>query len=120
MSKSIKDSIRRHYDLITPFYLKIWGEHIHHGLWLKGNETKEDAQENLVRELIKIGQIPKRAKILDVGCGLGGSSMYLANHLGAEVVGITLSRVQADMASKKVTEGGGLKMWNSLLWTPRI
>ena len=83
MSKSIKDSIRRHYDLITPFYLKIWGEHIHHGLWLKGNETKEDAQENLVRELIKIGQIPKRAKILDVGCGLGGSSMYLANHLGA-------------------------------------
>ena len=106
MSKSIKDSIRRHYDLITPFYLKIWGEHIHHGLWLKGNETKEDAQENLVRELIKIGQIPKRAKILDVGCGLGGSSMYLANHLGAEVVGITLSRVQVDMASKKVTEGG--------------
>ncbi|OHB20435.1 MAG: hypothetical protein A2939_04445 [Parcubacteria group bacterium RIFCSPLOWO2_01_FULL_48_18] len=97
----MKDLIRKHYDLITPFYLKLWGEHIHHGLWLKGNETKEEAQENLIRELIRIGQVQKDAKILDVGCGLGGSSIYLANHLCAEVTGITISPVQAEMANKK-------------------
>jgi len=104
MRESIKSFIQRHYDLITPYYLKLWGEHIHHGLWLKGDETKEEAQENLIRELINLGQIQRNAKILDVGCGLGGSSIYLARHLNAEVLGITLSPIQAKMASRRVTE----------------
>lgn len=39
---------------------------------------------------------PKR--IVDVGCGIGGSSRYLAKKYGAQVQGITLSPVQAKMA----------------------
>lgn len=41
-------------------------------------------------------KIPK--KIADVGCGIGGSSRYLARKYGAQCQGITLSPVQAQRA----------------------
>ncbi|MBS0208577.1 MAG: hypothetical protein JSS27_06440 [Planctomycetes bacterium] len=31
-----KSAVRSHYDLVTPFYRLLWGEHIHHGLWHAG------------------------------------------------------------------------------------
>jgi 2-polyprenyl-3-methyl-5-hydroxy-6-metoxy-1,4-benzoquinol methylase len=38
----------------------------------------------------------KPKSIVDVGCGIGGSSRYLAKKYGAECRGITLSPVQAE------------------------
>ena len=40
----------------------------------------------------------KPKSIVDVGCGIGGSSRYLAKKYGAECRGITLSPVQAERA----------------------
>lgn len=36
---------------------------------------------------------------MDVGCGIGGSSRYLAKQYGAQCCGITLSPVQAERAN---------------------
>jgi hypothetical protein len=42
-------TIARHYDSLDYFNRDIWGEHIHHGLWLDGGETPREAAEQLSR-----------------------------------------------------------------------
>lgn len=96
-------SIRHHYDKLSSLYCGFWGEHIHHGYWENG-ETPAKAQENLVRELARRAEIPTGAHVLDVGCGVGGSSLWLAKNLGCNVLGLTLSPVQAAMAAKKAQD----------------
>lgn len=87
-----KRDIQLHYDLATVFYRILWGRHIHHGLW-EGTESPSQAQQNLVDTLARLANIAAGDRVVDVGCGMGGSSLYLAM-LGAHVTGITLSPVQ--------------------------
>ena len=93
-----KRSIRFHYDLTTLFYRLLWGEHIHHGLWQK-DESPKDAQVRLTREVARLAGIEAGESVLDVGCGMGGSSLYLARHHGCQVTGVTISGVQRRWAS---------------------
>ena len=80
-------------------------EHIHHGLWRPGQESmsKEDAQVALVDEMIRAAKLPKGAKVLDVGCGVGGTSIKLAM-AGHSVTGVSLSPVQVGMAKENLAK----------------
>src|SRR5690242_18413718 len=84
-----KEKVRDHYDRISPYYHSLWGEHIHHGYWIRGDESKEVAQVQLIEPLARAAGIPPGARILDVGCGFGASSIYLARKYAAEATGIT-------------------------------
>jgi tocopherol O-methyltransferase len=99
-----KEKIREYYDVMSPYYSELWGEHIHHGYWIEGNESREAAQIQLVEHLAKTAGIPVGCKILDVGCGMGASSIYLARHYHAQVTGITISPVQVKMATRAAAE----------------
>jgi len=94
------ERIRTLYDRISPYYRSLWGEHIHHGYWIRGDETKEQAQVQLIEHLAQLAGIASGACILDVGCGFGASSIYLARNYKAEATGITISPIQVEMASK--------------------
>ena len=101
-----KDLVRDHYNRVSPYYHSLWGQHLHHGYWIRGDESKETAQLQLVEHLAQAAQIPLHARILDVGCGFGGSSIYLARQYDAEVIGITISPLQVEMANKAATQAG--------------
>lgn len=88
-----KRDIQFHYDLSTFFYRLLWGSHIHHGLW-DGDESPEVAQLNLTDTLASLAEVQPGQHVIDVGCGMGGSSIRLAKRYGAGVTGITLSPVQ--------------------------
>jgi tocopherol O-methyltransferase len=100
----LKDRIVQHYDELSPFYKDIWGVHIHHGYWKNGTETKEDAQEQLIKELIARANIRNGCRILDVGCGLGGSAIFLSKILSARTTGITISPVQVAIGNALARE----------------
>jgi tocopherol O-methyltransferase len=88
-----KRDIRSHYNLSTLFYRLLWGRHIHHGLWT-ADESPSVAQQQLTETLAQEAGILRHDRVLDVGCGMGGSSLYLAKQLGCEVTGITISPLQ--------------------------
>lgn len=76
------------------------GEHIHHGYWENDSQTKEEAQVNLIQLLLRISKVGDNSTVLDVGCGIGGTSRYLASTLGCTVTGITISTKQVEIANR--------------------
>ena len=74
------------------------GEHIHHGYFLKPEDTKEVAQLQLIELLLQRSGLQKDSSVLDVGCGVGGTSRYLAREYNCSVTGITISGTQVKMA----------------------
>lgn len=97
--------VRKHYDRLSLLYRMFWGEHLHHGYWT-GAETASRAQIQLMEQLAGRAQIQRGASVLDIGCGLGGSAMWLAHQYGCRVIGMTISPVQASMASRRANRLG--------------
>ena len=95
-----KQKVTDHYDRASPYYQDLWGMHIHHGYWISGDETKEKAQIQLIEHLARAAGLRPGSKIVDVGCGLGGSSIYLAKNYAGDATGITISPIQVEMARK--------------------
>jgi tocopherol O-methyltransferase len=102
----LKDRIAQHYGELSPFYRDVWGVHIHHGYWKNGAESKEEAQEQLIRELIARAEIKNGCRVLDVGCGMGGSAIFLSEILDAHVTGITISPVQVELGNELARQRG--------------
>ncbi len=100
-----KRSIRHHYDLATPFYRLLWGRHIHHGLW-EGEESPEAAQQRLIDYLAAAAGLGAGQAVLDVGCGMGGSSIDLARRYHCTTTGLTLSPVQRIWAALSARRQG--------------
>ena len=87
---------------------RLWGEHIHLGFYHPRNKHIDfrKAKIEFVHQLVKwsgLDNLPKGARVLDVGCGIGGSSRILADYYGFNVVGITLSSEQVKRA-RQLTE----------------
>jgi tocopherol O-methyltransferase len=104
MTKSLYQQIQHFYDTSSGLWEQVWGEHMHHGYYgLAGTDRKErrQAQIDLIEELLSWAQIKQACRVLDVGCGIGGSSLYLAQKFSAAVTGITLSPVQAARATER-------------------
>ena len=83
---------------------RLWGEHIHLGFYpLNKNIDFREAKVQFVHELVSwsgLDKLPRGSRVLDVGCGIGGSSRILANYYGFNVTGITISPAQVKRAKE--------------------
>ena len=62
---------------------------IHFGFWEKDTKSRQEAMVNQDKEIIKVGVIKKGDRVLDAGCGVGGTAIYIAKIIGARVTGIS-------------------------------
>jgi tocopherol O-methyltransferase len=109
MPITLQQQIQRFYDASSGLWEEVWGEHMHHGYYgADGTEKKErrQAQIDLIEELLTWAGVQQATNILDVGCGIGGSSLYLAEKFDAQATGITLSPVQAGRATDRAIAAG--------------
>jgi tocopherol O-methyltransferase len=113
--EQLKAKIKEHYDELSPYYHDLWGRHIHHGYWITGQESKEDAQTQLIELLAKEGGLRSGCHVLDVGCGVGGTSIWLSKKFNAQVTGVTLSSVQVSMAQRLAHQEGTASLTTFLL-----
>ncbi|XP_071723538.1 gamma-tocopherol methyltransferase, chloroplastic-like [Rutidosis leptorrhynchoides] len=103
---TLQDDIGKMYDVASGFWEDILGEHIHQGYYDPDAPTDNvrEAQNRMIDECLKFAglsadptKFPKN--VVDVGCGIGGSSRYLAKKYGSKCVGITLSPYQVQRAT---------------------
>jgi MPBQ/MSBQ methyltransferase len=106
------DSVANSYDDwtndgILEFY---WGEHIHLGHYGSPPHKKDflKAKADFVHEMVRWGGLVSLAPgttVLDVGCGIGGSSRILARDYSFAVTGITISPQQVRRAQELTPPG---------------
>jgi MPBQ/MSBQ methyltransferase len=110
------DSVANSYDEwtddgILEYY---WGEHIHLGHYGSPPTNKDflTAKYDFVHEMVRWGgldKLPAGTTVIDVGCGIGGSSRILAKDYGFDVTGVTISPQQVKRATELTPEGVSAK-----------
>jgi cyclopropane fatty-acyl-phospholipid synthase-like methyltransferase len=89
--KVCENDYRTFWDLDKSFAM-------HSGYWDEETKTLRDALKRENEVLAKWAQIKAGDRVLDAGCGVGGSSFYLQS-LGCRVDGITISSNQVQTAN---------------------
>ncbi|CAN6461363.1 unnamed protein product [Victoria cruziana] len=110
---SLQQGIAEFYDESSMAWESVWGEHMHHGFYDPHGHASlslddhRSAQIRMIEEALRFARVPDAddarrgpKNIVDVGCGIGGSSRYLAKKYGAKCQGITLSPIQAQRANE--------------------
>jgi cyclopropane-fatty-acyl-phospholipid synthase len=101
-------AISHHYDLSNDFYSLILDPHMAYscGYYTHPDQPLEEAQANKL-ELIaqKLGVVPG-GRHLDIGCGWGSLSLYLAEKHDVNVLGVTISREQKAFIDKRIADRG--------------
>ncbi len=101
-------NVAHHYDLGNDFYKMFLDENMLYSCayFRDDNESLEDAQRNKLRLLAAKLDLKPGQKVLDIGCGWGDLALYLAQLENVEVLGVTLSKEQQALASKRASDMG--------------
>jgi cyclopropane-fatty-acyl-phospholipid synthase len=108
-SKSRDSSaISWHYDVSNRFYELVLGPSMAYtcAVFPTPNASLEEAQANKFDLVCRKLDLRPGMRLLDVGCGWGGMVEHAAEHYGAQALGVTLSREQAQWAQKDIVAKG--------------
>jgi len=99
----------QHYEVPTAFYQLCLGRRLKYSgcLYPTGGETLDEAEEAMLALTVERAQLADRQDILELGCGWGSLSLYLAERFpGARITGVSNSRTQKDFIDAEARRRG--------------
>jgi tocopherol O-methyltransferase len=103
--------IEEYYDSTENAYRDSWDLDkslaIHYGYWDKKVKSFPQSLIRMNEVMMEEANITANDMVLDAGCGVGGSSIFLAKQSGCKVMGISLSERQV-IKAKEITRQKGL------------
>jgi cyclopropane-fatty-acyl-phospholipid synthase len=101
-------AVRYHYDVGNEFFALFLDESMTYScaIFSRGAETLAEAQRTKLELVAGKLELKPGMRVLDVGCGWGSFAIHAAREHGVEVLGITLSELQAELARKRVADAG--------------
>jgi cyclopropane-fatty-acyl-phospholipid synthase len=101
-------AVRHHYNSGNDFFALFLDESMTYSCayWQGGAQTLEEAQEAKLELVCRKLQLREGERVLDVGCGWGSFARHAASRHGAQVLGITLSEPQAELANTRAAAAG--------------
>ena len=103
-----KKNIEYHYDLGNKFYTKWLDKSMTYSsaYFEKENQNLFDAQLNKYQKIAEALNLNENSKVLEIGCGWGGFSTYVAKNFKSKIDAITISKAQFEYASNKIQREG--------------
>lgn len=101
-------AVTYHYDTSNDFFALWLGRRMVYscGYFSTPENDLDTAQERKLDYICRKLRLRPGERFLDIGCGWGGLVMFAAERYGADALGITLSKPQADLANRKILEAG--------------
>jgi SAM-dependent methyltransferase len=109
------DGVRTYYDRNTPRFVRSHqsavAKAIHREVWGPGVQSEKEAFEYINKLVLSvIGKLaqdfPAPMRVLDLGCGVGGTLFYLAERMPIQAVGVSLSPVGICLAEGLARDAG--------------
>ena len=96
-------NVARHYDLPYALYRQFLDDDLQYSCayFAKPGSSLEEAQRAKKRHIAAKLQLKPGQRVLDIGCGWGGLALSLARTEDVDVVGVTLSPEQLDVAQQR-------------------
>jgi cyclopropane-fatty-acyl-phospholipid synthase len=106
--KKSKKNIEYHYDLGNKFYEHWLDQSMTYSsaIFSPNNDNLYNAQINKYNQIAKPMNLSENSTLLEIGCGGGGFSTYIAKNYKSKVKAITISKEQYEYASQRVSKEG--------------
>lgn len=100
--------VQHHYDVSNKFYSLFLDAEMQYSaaFFATPDVSLEDAQRAKMDRICTKLRLAQGQRLFDLGCGWGGLACHAAQHFGATVHGVTLSKEQLDRARERVRERG--------------
>lgn len=100
---------KQHYEVPAEFFVQVLGEHYKYSCchWGADVSTLSEAEESALRVTVERAGIQDGMNVLDMGCGWGSLSLWIAEHFPrTSVTAVSNSRTQKDFILTSAAERG--------------
>jgi cyclopropane-fatty-acyl-phospholipid synthase len=103
-----REHVAHHYDLSRRLFELFLDESMQYSCayFIRPSMTLAEAQIAKMRHIASKLVLEPGMRVFDIGCGWGGLGIFLAKHCDVEVVGVTLSKEQHELATQRAREAG--------------